>query len=588
MRRACLALVVLVLQQATAWADEPLRFVGCPVYRDTDAGRKSGCWLADDPASGLRFDLQQAHTKPQLGQEVLVEGWRPDAPRRQTRDCGGEVLERVRVSVLPGRCPALLLPAEGFPGRNFVLPGTVMTQNHLPQPMPAPPFETRQFTILFDHGDDYLLYQHAEVQLQEAVRLARLGGARRIDISGHAATQPQRVSGRVLAEPASLAMQRARMVAEALVRLGWPRAQVGTTAQADPPLPSGTHALMAAASQRRVTITVPIAAPAAPAAPAAAASSTARTELAAAPDWVPPDTPVGRGPYPAIMEMVPGLPHHTLYRPADLAALGGRQLPVVAWANGACVNVGNRFRWFLSEIASHGFLVVAIGPIGPREAEGLASGGALRGQPAPGSPAAQAAAGATTLPSGLGRAESTPGQLLQALDWAAAANRRVGSPWQGRIADTRVAVMGQSCGGLQAIAAAADPRVTTLGVWNSGALDDEALAQAIAGARVTKADVLKLRLPMLYVTGDPSDVAFKNTADDVERIGTAPVFWGWRERTGHSGTYRESGGGAFGTVAVDWLKWMFDGDATAAKRFEGPDCGLCRNPEWHVRKKGIQ
>ncbi len=589
MRRACSALALLLLL-ATAWADEPLRFVGCPVYRDTDAGRKSGCWLADDPASGLRFDLQQAHTKPQLGQEVLVEGWRPDAARRQTRDCGGEVLERVRVSVLPGRCPPLQLPAEGFPGKNFVLPGTVMTQNHLPQPMPAPPFETRSFTILFDHGDDYLLYQHAEVQLQEAVRLARLGGARRIEVSGHAATLPQRVSGRTLAEPAALAMQRARMVEEALVRLGWPRTQVASTAQADPPPRAGTHALMAAASQRRVTITVPITVPiATPAGPSAVASAPAALATAApAPDWVPPDTPVGSGPYPAVMEMVPGLPHHTVYRPADLSALGGRPLPVVAWANGACVNVGNRFRWFLSEIASHGFVVVSIGPIGPREAEGLTSGGALRGHPAPGSPAAQAASSTAPLPAGLGRAESTPAQLLQALDWATAATRRVGSPWQGRIADTRVAVMGQSCGGLQAIAAAADPRVTTLGVWNSGALDDEALAQTIAGARVTKADVTKLRLPMLYITGDPSDVAFKNTAADVERIGAAPVFWGWRERTGHSGTYREAGGGAFGAVAVDWLKWMFDGDATAAKRFEGPDCTLCRSPEWHVRKKGIQ
>jgi len=582
-------LLLLAAWPALALAQEAVRFIGCPLYRDTDAGRKSGCWLVDDSASGLRFDLQQALTKPQLGRELLVEGVRPPAARRTAqaqRDCGGEVLEQLRVSVLPGHCVSATLPPEGHPGKRFELPGAVMTANHLPQPLPAPPFTTRSFTITFDHGDDYLLYQHAEVLLQEAVRLARLGNARRIQVVGHAATTPQPVSGRLLAEPAALARDRALMAEEALVRLGWPRAQVETRWSDAPPAPPGTAPLLEPASQRRVTITVPIDVPAA-AAPAASAAPS--FPLAPAPDWVPHDQAVGSGPFPAIMEMVPGLPHHTVYRPRDLAALGARKLPLVAWANGACVNVGNRFRWFLSEIASHGFLVVAVGPIGPREAEGAGSIGGLRGLPAPGSPAAaRAAAPAASLPAGLSRAETTPAQLLQALDWASAATRRVGSVWQGRIADTQVAVMGQSCGGLQAIAAAADPRVTTLGVWNSGALDDEALALAIAGAPVTKAGLLKLRLPMLYVTGEPSDVAFRNSADDVERIQSAPVFWAWRERTGHGGTYREPGGGAFGAVAVDWLKWRFDGDAQAARRFEGEDCLLCRDPAWHVRKKGIR
>lgn len=149
--------------------------------------------------------------------------------------------------------------------------------------------------------------------------------------------------------------------------------------------------------------------------------------------------------------------------------------------------------------------------------------------------------------------------------------------------------MGQSCGGLQAIAAAAaDPRVATLGVWNSGVLDNEGLAEAIAGAPVTKAMVQALTLPTLYITGEPSDVAFQNAADDFARITRAPVLWAWRASTGHGGTYREQGGGAFGAVAVDWLKWMFDGDAQAARRFEGPDCGLCRSAEWKVQKKGIR
>src|SRR6185312_3939166 len=68
-----------------------------------------------------------------------------------------------------------------------------------------------------------------------------------------------------------------------------------------------------------------------------------RPSTAAPPsESVAASTPIGSGPHPAIMEVDPGLPTHTLYRPADLAA-GGR-LPVVVWGNGACWNAGNSFR----------------------------------------------------------------------------------------------------------------------------------------------------------------------------------------------------------------------------------------------------
>lgn len=77
---------------------------------------------------------------------------------------------------------------------------------------------------------------------------------------------------------------------------------------------------------------------------------------------VPATTPLGSGPYPAIMEVDPSLPTHTLYHPTDLSAAG--QLPVVVWGNGACWNVGNAFRWFLSDISSYGYFVIALGPIG--------------------------------------------------------------------------------------------------------------------------------------------------------------------------------------------------------------------------------
>jgi hypothetical protein len=63
------------------------------------------------------------------------------------------------------------------------------------------------------------------------------------------------------------------------------------------------------------------------------------------------------------MEMDAGLPGHTTYRPDDLSAFNGTSLPIVVWGNGACVNAGNFFAPFLTEISSYGYLVIALGPI---------------------------------------------------------------------------------------------------------------------------------------------------------------------------------------------------------------------------------
>src|SRR5579884_3565253 len=84
----------------------------------------------------------------------------------------------------------------------------------------------------------------------------------------------------------------------------------------------------------------------------------------------PPRPTTGSGPYKAVMEMDAGLPDHTIYRPDNLSALNGANLPLVVWGNGACVNAGNSFSNFLTDISSYGFLVVALGPIVDRPAFG--------------------------------------------------------------------------------------------------------------------------------------------------------------------------------------------------------------------------
>lgn len=324
---------------------------------------------------------------------------------------------------------------------------------------------------------------------------------------------------------------------------------------------------------------------------APAASSPADPEPGPAPAWVPHDQPLGSGRFPAVTLSDPGLPTHTLYRPRDLAALGSEKLPLVVWGNGACVNTGNRYRQFLSEIASHGFLSIAIGPIRGPEAESSRSGSAVRGDPAAGSVAAVMAAGGR-LPAPTPEARVTPpytmaNQLADAIDWAMAENARAGSPLAGRIDTTRVAVMGHSCGGVQAIDAARDPRVTAYGVWNSGLFPDDARSWSVAGARVGKRDLPLIRKPAIYISGQSTDVAFRNADDDFARIEGAPVVRAWLAGSGHGGTYREALGGAYGRVAVAWLSWQLKGDAKAAAEFTGVTCGLCARPGWNVRRKGL-
>jgi hypothetical protein len=64
-----------------------------------------------------------------------------------------------------------------------------------------------------------------------------------------------------------------------------------------------------------------------------------------------PDTP-GTGRFPAMKEEVASLPRHVVYRPKDLAALGGTKLGVVAWGIGGCSDDGASSRFHLLEIGS--------------------------------------------------------------------------------------------------------------------------------------------------------------------------------------------------------------------------------------------
>lgn len=278
-----------------------------------------------------------------------------------------------------------------------------------------------------------------------------------------------------------------------------------------------------------------------------------------------PDLP-GTGPYAAIKEVDATLPDHVVYRPRDLDRLKQRKLAILLWGNGGCSADGASARGHLLEIASHGYLVIAPGHIysGP---------GAL---PPP-------ASSATAQPEHLGVA-TTSADVLAGLDWALAEAKRPGSRYYNRIDPALVAVAGHSCGGLQALQVAADPRVAVVIIHNSGMFVGD--KQMINGIVSDKAQLKKLHTPVLYILGGPRDVAWRNGNDDFDRIDQVPAFLAERQ-VGHGGTFSEPYGGSVAQVAVDWLEWQLRGDQAAGRTFTGPVCRLCTAPEWEVRRKGL-
>jgi hypothetical protein len=303
----------------------------------------------------------------------------------------------------------------------------------------------------------------------------------------------------------------------------------------------------------------------------------------------------GTGPYKAVLVGDPSLPTHAIYRPRDLRPFGPQNpLPIVAFGNGGCRNTSGEFRNILSEIASQGFLVVAIGPAG----NAVVMGGEER------------------------QNMTAASQLLDGVTWAVNENSRQGSPYYQKLAPTKIAVSGQSCGAQQAISVSDDPRVTTTVALSQGinmappgagraggrgpaspATDAryapmaptlvrapaDPNAPAPPPAPQNRAEVLtKIHAPIIFITGGDTDTGHRSATQNYEAIDQVPAVHAWQQVGHYPATYREPNGGAFAKAAGAWLKWQLKGDKEAAKMFLGPDCGLCKDPKWTIERKKLE
>ncbi|MBR2203897.1 MAG: alpha/beta hydrolase fold domain-containing protein [Prevotella sp.] len=251
----------------------------------------------------------------------------------------------------------------------------------------------------------------------------------------------------------------------------------------------------------------------------------------------------GNGPHKAIAVREKSLPDFVVYRPLnmDAAMIEGRprmfetrqlpkkKLPVLVWCNGGCMDTSIGYENMLSEVASYGYVVVAIGEmqmIAQHEKD-----------------------------------QHTPSSMVRkALDWIEEQAKTPGSPYYNKIDTDKIAAAGHSCGGAQVLANAADPRLKTYLILNAGM---GKMTMADASSKSLK----RLHAPILYLVGGKSDVAWQNAQMDYKAIKHVPVVLADNTQSGHGGTYEQPHGGDNARMVRAWLDWQLKGKEENKKLF---------------------
>lgn len=314
----------------------------------------------------------------------------------------------------------------------------------------------------------------------------------------------------------------------------------------------------------------------------------------------------GRGPYKAEIVADESLPAFTIYRPQNLSKVVAEigRLPLLLYGNGGCANNNVEMRLLLSEVVSQGYIAIAIGPYDEKSAVERWKEVLLTSFPA-GKKVILANGEEFVEPTAEQREEmmrkeaearraaqqsgnqaapqiylnTTADQLLEALDWITDRNAEAGSEYYHSVDLHRVAVMGQSCGGAQALAVSHDPRISTTIMLNSGIGN-----MTMEG--VDKAQLENVEVPMLYLIGGEGDVAYPNSKLDYERLSSIPVAL-INTPDGHSGTFYEKNGGPYAEAVTRWLNWQLRGNKADASIFLDDESLRDFNPTWVGMRKNF-
>ena len=259
----------------------------------------------------------------------------------------------------------------------------------------------------------------------------------------------------------------------------------------------------------------------------------------------------GSGPYKAVALNEQSLPDFVVYRPMNIATAAAREkgkLPVLVFANGGCMDTSIGYENMLTDIASYGYVVVAIG-----ELQMLAQHEKDRHTPS--------------------------SMVAKALDWISQQAANPSTVYYNKIDGEKIAGAGHSCGGAQILANAADPRLKTYLILNAGM---GTMTMADASARSLE----NLHGPILYLVGGKGDVAWQNAQIDYKAISKNPVVLADNTKSGHGGTYEQPNGGANARMVRAWLDWQLKGKTENEKLFLGGDLG--DYPEWTIQHKNFK
>ncbi|HMA63554.1 MAG: hypothetical protein ACM31E_08290 [Fibrobacterota bacterium] len=265
----------------------------------------------------------------------------------------------------------------------------------------------------------------------------------------------------------------------------------------------------------------------------------------------------GSGPHKVVIETNSdnGINEGTIFRPEDLGP--GKNYPIFVWGQGACSKAGLSNAGAMSEIASHGYFVIA---------DGTPNGSGTRNMD-------------LATMSKVGRAYAT---------WIIAENKKPCSAYYQSIDTSKLAASGFSCGGFLGQGFASDPRTTTWGVSSSGSFGDAP-------------DLWKsVHTPVLILEGskDISSAggtgAYDNGKRDYNGITALgkPAYFISNKNMGHGGDLggATGNGGEFTKINLAWLNWWLKGDtgATGKGVLMGSTCKYCTNSNWEIKSANIQ
>ncbi len=276
----------------------------------------------------------------------------------------------------------------------------------------------------------------------------------------------------------------------------------------------------------------------------------------------------GSGPYKAVMTDDESLPGFTIYRPGDIQSASKVEgaLPVVLFGNGGCYRSSQPYAKFLTEIASHGYVLMAVGEWRIEHDPDEAKVWELDDEK-------------STL-----KINDAKSLVNTALNWLEKENQRAGSEFYQTVNTHNVAAMGYSCGGIQALimGTLGDKRIKTVVGMNTGAFIDGGPLNGM----ITKDDLQKLTTPIIYMLGGEKDDAAPNGRDDFKRINHVPVVLGTYPSVGHTATYQDHQGGAFGQMARTWLDYQLKGKKQYENLFRYSDKGNDFEG-WEITQKGF-